>query len=120
MRGASLLVLLLAGCTTVETHRDTGSHSPRPDESTVAIYASPQAPREILQHPVVEIGRPEGRDIGRIRVKAMLLAPWEWSVRKAQARAREMGGTAIHVQEGDRGGAWPTLRSELWVNVYRR
>ena len=112
--------VLLAGCTTASVRRVGEPLPSRPETSFVSVYASENAPFDVMKHPVVEGGRPPGSPIARMKVAMFLLSPIESAVRYARQKALELGGEAIYVGEWDYGAQWYTLRGELDVTVYKR
>ena len=121
MRTVFLLALLgLLACTSSKVERIGREYPPRDADWPIAVFASAQAPREVVTLPFVEAGRPRGREIAKIRVKeSMFTTNWDRSIREAQSRARKLGGDAIYVGPGGRFGAATSARSDLTVTVFR-
>jgi len=121
MRTVFVLALVgLAACTSSNVERVGREYPPRDADWPIAVYASAQAPHEVVTLSYVEAGRPRGREIARIRVKeSMFTTNWDRSIREAQAQARKLGGDAIYVGPGGRFGAATSARSDLTVTVFR-
>ena len=125
MRPVLLLAVLtvfaaLAGCTSSNVTRVGREYPPRPSDWPIEVHAAGDAPKEVVRLGTVRGGKPEGRLIGRLRVKeSMITADWDRSIREAKKQARKLGGDAIFIGSGGRFGAATSARSDLDVTVYR-
>jgi hypothetical protein len=112
--------VLFAGCTTASVSRVGDPLPARPETSFVSVYASQDAPYDVMRHPTVEGGRPPGVPIARMKVAMFVLSPIEGAVRYARRKALELGGHSVYVGKWEYFAQWYTLRGELDVTVYKR
>lgn len=116
----AILALVLTACTSSSVTRMGREYTARPDDWPIAVYASAEAPREVVTKSTVGAGKPSGWQIGRMTVKeSMFTTDWDRSIAEAKAQARRIGGDAIYIGPGDRFGAATSARSDLQVDVYR-
>jgi len=110
----------LAACTSSSVNRVGKEYPARPSDWPIEVHAAGDAPLEVARLGTVHGGKPEGRLIGRLRVKeSMFTTDWERSIREAKKQARKIGGDAIFIGSGGRFGAATSARSDLDVTVYR-
>jgi hypothetical protein len=123
MRNVIILAVALAAltaCTSASVTRMGQEYPPRPDDWPIAVYASAEAPREVVTKGAVGAGQPSGWRIGKMTVKeSMFTTDWDRSIEEAKKKARTIGGDAIYIGAGGRFGAATSGRSDLQVDVYR-
>ena len=109
-------IALIVGLLIAAVDRMGREYPPLPEETTVAVYAVPSAPADVLR--LATVGRPSGALIGKVTITGGLGRTYASGVERAQAEARELGGNAIVIEAAEHEGFIdPPLT--LSVSVYR-
>lgn len=118
MRVLSLfLAVALCGCGATGVKRiGTEEYPPRPEKWPIGVFTSSEAPRDLRRSFQYQVGKPDGKLIGRSKITTSLFVEWDRAVFKAKNEARKMGGDAIYILTG--GSKW-TLTSDITVDIYR-
>jgi len=110
----AILALLVVGCSSVDkTVFET--FPPRADDASVGIHVSPDTSPDVLRSAVR--GTPPGRPIGTIVMKSRTAVTWKEVLTDAKVAAREMGGDAILIEDGEGPEGKATT---FTATVYRR